>query len=394
MGLGFLLAGQEGRHYRLVFSGEVHPIYVETLRRNHKILAEVVRPERPDAVPQQVKPLDLRAAEAVRQAEAECRAVDGIDVLVGGPPCQGFSSANRNSGHSTNPHNELVEVFLTYVEKLRPRVFLMENVQGIVWTPKDARSHDPLSVAEHFTQRTERAGYLVFPKLLDAVWYGVPQHRNRFFLLGISSDLGYGADDFGSWGPFPYPTHGPGTARPYTTVRHAIGDLPSIENGHSTAETEYRSLTAKRLRENQFLRSMRAGAPEGVIWDHVTSRHAEYVIERYRRIPEGGNWQDIADMLSNYADIERTHSNIYRRLVWDEPSVTIGHYRKSMLVHPNQDRGLSLREACRLQSFPDWFRFAGSTDGGSGGLTHKQQQIANAVCPLVTKAIAEFILRL
>ena len=79
MGLGFLLAGQEGRHYRLVFSGEVHPIYVETLRRNHKILAEVVRPERPDAVPQQVKPLDLRAAEAVRQAEAECRADDGID---------------------------------------------------------------------------------------------------------------------------------------------------------------------------------------------------------------------------------------------------------------------------------------------------------------------------
>ena len=139
---------------------------------------------------------------------------------------------------------------------------------------------------------------------------------------------------------------------------------------------------------------MRDGAPERVIWDHVTSRHAEYVIERYRRIPEGGNWQDIADMLSNYADIERTHSNIYRRLVWDEPSVTIGHYRKSMLVHPDQDRGLSLREACRLQSFPDWFRFAGSTDGGSGGLTHKQQQIANAVCPLVTKAIAEFILRL
>jgi site-specific DNA-cytosine methylase len=98
--------------------------------------------------------------------------------------------------------------------------------------------------------------------------------------------------------------------------------------------------------------------------------------------------------MTNYAEISRTHSNIYRRLRWDEPSITIGHYRKSMLVHPSQHRGLSLREASRLQSFPDWFRFAGTSNGGVGGLVHKQQQLANAVCPLVTKAIAEFILRL
>jgi site-specific DNA-cytosine methylase len=118
------------------------------------------------------------------------------------------------------------------------------------------------------------------------------------------------------------------------------------------------------------------------------------VIDRYRRIPAGGNWHDIRDQLTNYANVQRTHSNIYRRLVWDEPSITIGHYRKSMLVHPSQHRGLSLREACRLQSFPDWFRFAGTADGGNGGLVHKQQQLANAVCPLVTQAIAEFILAL
>jgi site-specific DNA-cytosine methylase len=98
--------------------------------------------------------------------------------------------------------------------------------------------------------------------------------------------------------------------------------------------------------------------------------------------------------MTNYADISRTHSNIYRRLRWSEPSITIGHYRKSMLVHPSQHRGLSLREASRLQSFPDWFRFAGAVNEHSGGLVHKQQQLANAVCPLVTKAIAEFLLEL
>jgi site-specific DNA-cytosine methylase len=131
-----------------------------------------------------------------------------------------------------------------------------------------------------------------------------------------------------------------------------------------------------------------------VISDHVTSRHADYVIDRYRAIPPGKNWEAIADKLTNYTAVERTHSNIYRRLSWDEPSITIGHYRKSMLVHPRQHRGLSLREASRLQSFPDWFRFAGSTNGHAGGLVHKQQQLANAVCPLVTKAIAEFLLTL
>jgi len=98
--------------------------------------------------------------------------------------------------------------------------------------------------------------------------------------------------------------------------------------------------------------------------------------------------------MTNYADVQRTHSNIYKRLGWDEPSITIGHYRKSMLIHPSQHRGLSLREAARLQSFPDWFRFAGSPNGGQAGLMHKQQQLANAVCPRVTAAVADFILKL
>jgi site-specific DNA-cytosine methylase len=96
--------------------------------------------------------------------------------------------------------------------------------------------------------------------------------------------------------------------------------------------------------------------------------------------------------MSNYADVQRTHSNIYRRLTWNEPSITIGHYRKSMLIHPKQHRGLSLREASRLQSFPDWFRFSGTADGREGGLVHKQQQLANAVCPLISRAIAQFLL--
>ncbi len=394
MGLGFLLAGDGQRRYRVVFSGEVNPIYVETLRRNHGALSAQRRGERVDDVPERVEPLDLRTSNGLSLVRRSARHAGGVHILIGGPPCQGFSNANRNSWHSTNPHNRLIDVFLQYVESLRPPVFLLENVQGILWTPKDGRSSASLSVVEHLARRMVAAGYEVFPKLLDAVWYGVPQYRSRFFLLGLRRDLGYRRDDFAQWGPFPLPTHGPGCSRNYVTVRDAIGDLPRVANGEDIAEQPYREPSVKELRSNPFLKLMRFGASPGVMLDHVTSRHAEYVIERYRRIPQGGNWQNIADTLTNYADVERTHSNIYRRLKWNEPSITIGHYRKSMLVHPSQHRGLSLREASRLQSFPDWFRFAGGANSDKSGIVHKQQQLANAVCPLVTMALAEFILRL
>ena len=136
---------------------------------------------------------------------------------------------------------------------------------------------------------------------------------------------------------------------------------------------------------------MREYAPADVIFDHVTSRHADYVIQRYRGIPPGGNWRNIAALMTNYTAVERTHSNIYRRLRWDETSITIGDYRKSMIVHPDQDRGLSVREAARLQSFPDWYSFSGGANPARSGIMYKQKQLANAVCPLVTRAIAEFI---
>jgi len=391
LGLGFLMAGTERARYRVVFSGEAHPIYAQTLRRNYDALCAIRRQR--DLTPGDLHPIDLRTPEALKEIKARAKNHGGTHLLIGGPPCQGFSNANRNSWHGGNPHNGLVGVFLRYVEALRPLLFLMENVQGILWTPQAGKSANA-GVIAHLAHRCTAMGYTVFPKLLDAVWYGVPQHRSRFFLLGIRADLGFNAADFGSWGPFPLPSHGPGTERPYVTVRDAIADLPSVRNGEDKEIVPYRKLEPVKLRGNEFLKLMRSGSRNGMISDHVTSRHADYVIDRYRAIPPGGNWEAISNKLTNYTAVERTHSNIYRRLTWDEPSITIGHYRKSMLVHPRQHRGLSLREASRLQSFPDWFRFAGSVNGNGGGLVHKQQQLANAVCPLVAKALAEFILTL
>jgi DNA-cytosine methyltransferase len=385
MGLGLLMSDHP---FRLIASAEVHPIYTATLAYNYEWVASHER-ACADRVPEEIRPLDLRDGASLQTIASVGHAAGGVDIVIGGPPCQGFSNANRNSWSSRNPHNELVDVFFRYVRRLNPAVFVMENVQGILWTR--TKRNEP-SAIEQLARRATRDGYRLFPKLLDAVWYGVPQFRSRFFLVGIHRDLGYSNDDFGEWGPFPYPTHGPGTSAPYVTVRNAIRDLPKIVNGHNTTEMPYQPPQ----KTNPFLEQMRRWSRVDAVTDHVTSTHADYVIERYRRIPEGGNWADIRNTLTNYADVDRTHSNIYRRLAWNEPAVTIGHYRKSMLVHPSQHRGLSLREAARLQSFPDWFRFAGAESGpdGGSGLVHKQQQLANAVCPLVTKAIAEFLAEL
>ncbi len=392
MGLGFLSASSsDGRKFRITSSAEIHPIYVHTLERNHRHMV-VNKMCNVDAVPTESLPSNL-CSEAVRRRVAEQAKQHGsVDVVIGGPPCQGFSSANRNSWSASNPNNKLVDAFLDSIELLQPKVLLMENVQGILWTPREG-SKEELSVASHVLNRLSRMGYVVYAKLLDAVWYGVPQNRNRFFLLGIHKDVGYKASDFGHWGPFPRPTHGPGTDRAFVTVRDAIADLPVIANGQESEQLDYRE-DVRELGRNPFLAAMRHGAPQDFIWDHVTSRHAPYVIERYTAIPPGGNWEDVKHLMTNYANVDRTHSNIYRRLAMSESAITIGHYRKSMIVHPVQHRGLSLREASRLQSFPDWFRFAGAADSVEGGLMHKQQQLANAVCPNVTKAVAEFILEL
>jgi DNA-cytosine methyltransferase len=385
MGLGFLMANNGQNPYRIVFSGEIHPAYVKTLEQSHKVISGIYGKVKPELVPDLVKPLDLRentSLEILREINA---GKNKVDILIGGPPCQGFSSANRNSGDMANPNNRLVNTFMDYVEDLKPKIALMENVQGIAWARSFNSGRE--SLLDYMNQRMDKANYTVFHQILDAAEYGVPQFRWRFFALMIHKDLGYQKSDFDEWGPFPKPTHGPKANKDFITVRQAIGDLPEIINGARNNTLPYEVLP-ELMATNHFLNYVRANSNSQSVCDHITSRHAEYVLERYRAIPEGKNWQYIKDKMTNYANIERTHSNIYRRLSWDEPAITIGHYRKSMLIHPEQHRGLSFREAARLQSFPDWFPFAG------GALSNKQQQLANAVCPLLTKAVAELILKL
>ena len=190
--------------------------------------------------------------------------------------------------------------------------------------------------------------------------FGVPQVRSRFFL--IASSKGISVD-------IPKPT----THHP-VTVRQAIGDLPSMPNG---ARQDYLPYSCKP--RSDYAKSMRND--QEACNGHLVTKNAPQIIERYKHIPQGGNWQDIPEaFMDSYADRTRCHTGIYRRLHDDKPSVVLGNYRKNMLVHPWEKRGLSVREAARLQSFPDWYKFQGS-------IGFQQKQVGNAVPPQLAKSV-------
>jgi len=280
-------------------------------------------------------------------------------IIMGGPPCQGFSLSNTRSRNLDNPKNFLFKEFVRFVKDIQPQWFLFENVGGFPLFEKGR-------IKDEVRKLFEELGYAVADSVLWASDYGVPQNRNRFFMVGNNQGITF---EFPK--PFDYKV----------TVEEAIGDLPVLVNGDMVKKTSYK----KSLNQSSFYaRQMRVGSDSAT--QNFVSKNADYVIERYRFIPQGGNWKSIPnELMGNYADKSRCHSGIYRRLCADKPSVVISNYRKSMLIHPTQDRGLSVREAARLQSFPDTFVFKGS-------LMHIQQQIGNAVPPLLAKAVFDKIL--
>jgi DNA (cytosine-5)-methyltransferase 1 len=274
-------------------------------------------------------------------------------VVFGGPPCQGFSISNQRTRTTHNASNWMFTEFLRMVRIIRPSWVVFENVKGILETARG------LFVLE-LEQRLSDLGYRHRHVVLNAASFGVPQQRFRFFIIATNTDAPIKIPDPTSLTPL--------------TVRDAIADLPSLDVGASTSTRRY-----KNAPDGAYARSMRGCLSECT--NHVVSRNAAYVVQRYKAIPPGGNWRDIpAALMRNYSDRTRCHTGIYRRLRWDRPSVVIGNFRKNMLIHPDEHRGLSVREAARLQSFPDWYWFTGS-------IGFQQQQVGNAVPPLLAGAV-------
>lgn len=278
-------------------------------------------------------------------------------VLFGGPPCQGFSTSNQKTRGSKNQQNWLFQDFIKLVTAIKPDWVVFENVRGIVDTANG-------EFIDSIEKELIALRYGVSSGILDAADFGVPQHRNRLFLIARKN------------------RRAPALPLPQTldhiTVGEAIRDLPILRNGADKSQLPYRLEP-----HSTYARKMRGQRNHCA--NHLVSENDDYVLKRYKHIPQGGNWEDIPErLMRNYTDRTRCHTGIYRRLSWDEPSVVIGNFRKNMLIHPTQNRGLSVREAARLQSFPDWYQFEGPI-----GL--QQQQVGNAVPPLLAKAVFDTI---
>lgn len=281
-------------------------------------------------------------------------------VVFGGPPCQGFSTSNQRTRSSENPSNWLFEEFIRVVNMCNPDWVVFENVKGILETESG-------KFFEYTYNKLNRLGYTLSHDVLNAADYGVPQARARLFIVGNRHGVRFS---------FPKPT-----VKKHVTVFDAIADLPSLPNG---ADFDWHDYTSEP--KSAYARKMRGRLKKSP--NHIVTKNADHIIERYKHIPQGGNWEDIPkELMQNYSDVTRCHTGIYMRLKADETSVVIGNYRKNMLIHPWEDRGLSVREAARLQSFPDHYEFKGS-------IGFQQQQVGNAVPPILAKAVFKMILSL
>ena len=279
-------------------------------------------------------------------------------IVFGGPPCQGFSTSNQRTRSVDNKKNWMFKAFIAFVKRTKPAWVIFENVRGILETEGGL-------FAKEIRKDLERLGYRCEEGLLNAADFGVPQSRSRFFIVGRLDAA-----------PPVLPSIG---NVPKVSVEDALHDLPSLTNGADIDVLPYSSEA-----QTDYARRMRNGLTECT--GHIVSRNADLIIGRYPFIPQGGNWADIPEeLMASCKDRTRCHTGIYRRLDPAKPSVVIGNFRKNMLIHPHEHRGLSVREAARLQSFPDSFEFKGSI-----GL--RQQQVGNAVPPLLAEAVFRTVL--
>jgi DNA (cytosine-5)-methyltransferase 1 len=312
-----------------------------------------------------------------------------VDVVIGGPSCQGFSTQGRRGSWASDedPRNLLYKEFARVVEDLRPEWFVMENVPGLLYFNKG-------EFGRKIFRLFQRIGYSTQHKLMLAADYGVPQLRKRLIIVGTrtgrqmpwpaQSHMGAVRRDAIDLWETKRVTHFPHLSR-HVSLWDAISDLPAITAGGGREQLKYRKRPSSAYQE-----LMRGG--EEALWDHQAPHLPDVHRELIEHVGEGETWREIPEHLlpERFRKIRRTDStNLFARPDRNRPSYTIitqfGNVTTGAYTHPTQDRAFSAREGARIQSFPDRYRFAGN-------LTSKYRQIGNAVPPLLAEAIARQLL--
>jgi DNA (cytosine-5)-methyltransferase 1 len=355
-GAGGLSLGLEEAGYRVALAIDTDEWSLETHAHNFEGLA-----------------LNLDLAEpGVR--DAVVRLLDGIevDLVAGGPPCQPYSRAGRSkirslvetgSRDALDHRRELWRAFLDVVERVQPRAVLMENVP-------DMALGDDATVLRHMLARLEVAGYETDARLLDTWLHGVPQHRQRLVVVGLRDGREF------RW---PDPSD-------RVTLRDAISDLPALDPDSDDLGAVELAYAGPQSDFQRRARKQCVGEKAQVVLDHVTRAVRPDDLEAFRLMRPGTLYSDLPERLRRYrADI---FDDKYNRLAWDDLSRSItAHIAKDgyWYIHPDQHRTLTVREAARVQTFPDQFRFAGTR-------SHQFAQIGNAVPPAVGEAVGAALL--
>jgi len=270
-----------------------------------------------------------------------------IDVIIAGPPCQGFSMVGKRE--IGDKRNSLFEEVIKIAKKVNPTYVIIENVVGLL----SMKALNGCLVKDLIIKEFNRIDYKVDFKILNAADFGVPQARKRVvFIASKQNNISF---------PKPYLT-----PSKYITVGDALGNIDPDGDIYFKPKTKFQKMMSGRKD----------------IKNHERRTSNELVTKRMSFIPQGGNWKNIPVELGNGGGV---YSNAYKRLDNNLPSVTIKHAAKAMIIHPDRNRILSVREVARLQSFPDDFVLLGST-------SDQHQELANAVPPLLGKAIAEEVL--
>ena len=307
-----------------------------------------------------------------------------VDLIIGGPPCQAYSSAGRArdfEGMKKDPRNFLFEHYVKILNEFLPKIFVFENVTGIL----TANVNNERIIDRVFSELGKNYK-LADSSLLEfnTAEYGVPQTRRRIIIMGIRKDIDVNPNDlYRSIPKTHYLVQPPKGLRlkKAVTVQEAIGDLPKIPQGNKAKLMPFEYTVS-----NEFIDWVRASA--SVLFDHVCRTQNNTDTERYQEMAR--NHWTFEELLSNRPDLQhqkqRVFGNSYVVQFWDAPARTIiAHLCKdgNQFIHPDytQGRSISVREAARLQSFPDDFRFCGA-------MTQQFKQIGNAVPPLFAFRIA------
>lgn len=332
---------------------------------------------------------DIRDVADARLLDAVGTEVGELDILVAGPPCQGFSVIG--SRVVLDPRNSLMGEVLRAVRALRPRAVVIENVLGMVTMAGGGYLRTVL-------QGLADAGYDAACAQMLAAQHGTPQLRWRLVVIAWRSDVGVPAGH-----GFPEPTHGAGVIGDLVpncrvdptlldgmlTLRDAIGYLPPVQPGGQAA--------VHRTRPSRAFQAIARTGPDGrrmhggTLRDHDCSRLGPDVAARVRLLRPGQDWRDLPVELLEPSTLRASrgsHTSRYRRMEWDAvPRMVITNMRdpkSGAYIHPSQDRTISLREGARIQSFPDWWQFV-------GGAGDRARQIGNAIPPALAQAIGEEI---